>query len=58
MSPKRAFFYAAMQHVQLSRQRNGAYGWSIARDIGDPELRAVLESLARSLGVKEGNEPA
>jgi hypothetical protein len=28
------------------------------RDIGDPELRAVLESLARSLGEKEGNEPA
>jgi len=27
-----------MQEVQLSRQRNGAYGWSIARDIGDPEL--------------------
>jgi hypothetical protein len=27
------------------------------RDIGDPELRAVLESLARSLGEKEGNEP-
>lgn len=26
------------------------------RDIGDPELRAVLESLARSLGAKEGNE--
>lgn len=26
------------------------------RDIGDPELRAVLESLARSLGDKEGNE--
>ena len=25
------------------------------RDIGDPELRAVLESLARSLGAKEGN---
>jgi len=24
------------------------------RDIGDPELRAVLESLARSLGSKEG----
>jgi hypothetical protein len=24
--------------VQLSRQRNGAYGWSIARDIADPEL--------------------
>jgi len=27
-----------MQEVQLSRQRNGAYGWSIARDIADPEL--------------------
>ncbi|MGY2843601.1 hypothetical protein ACVIWU_006522 [Bradyrhizobium sp. USDA 4509] len=27
-----------MQNVQLSRQRNGAYGWSIARDIADPEL--------------------
>ena len=26
------------------------------RDIGDPELRAVLESLARSVGAKEGNE--
>ncbi len=26
------------------------------RDIGDPELRAVLESLARSLGDKEGQE--
>ena len=26
------------------------------RDIGDPELRTVLESLARSLGAKEGNE--
>jgi len=25
------------------------------RDIGDPELRAVLESLARSVGEKEGN---
>src|SRR4029077_7051413 len=27
-----------MQEVQLSRQRNGAYGWSIPRDIADPEL--------------------
>ena len=27
-----------MQQVQLSRQRNGAYGWSIARDIAEPEL--------------------
>jgi len=30
-------FYDAMLHVQLMRQRNGAYGWSIARDIADPE---------------------
>ena len=27
-----------MQAVQLSRQRNGAYGWSIARDIANPEI--------------------
>lgn len=27
-----------MQDVQLVRKRNGAYGWSIARDIADPEL--------------------
>jgi MFS family permease len=31
-------FFGVMQEVQLSRQRNGAYGWSIARDIADPEL--------------------
>ena len=31
-------FHNVMQRVQLSRQRNGAYGWSIARDIADPEL--------------------
>ncbi len=31
-------FHNLMQKVQLSRQRNGAYGWSIARDIADPEL--------------------
>lgn len=31
-------FHNLMQDVQLARQRNGAYGWSIARDIGDPEL--------------------
>jgi MFS family permease len=35
---KARLFYAVMQHVQLSRQRNGAYGWSIARDVADPEL--------------------
>ncbi|MEW6642879.1 MAG: MFS transporter [Pseudomonadota bacterium] len=31
-------FFGLMQAVQLSRQRNGAYGWSIARDLADPEL--------------------
>lgn len=31
-------FHNVMQDVQLFRQRNGAYGWSIARDIADPEL--------------------
>lgn len=31
-------FHSVMQDVQLSRQRNGAYGWSVARDITDPEL--------------------
>jgi MFS family permease len=31
-------FHGVMQEVQLSRQRNGAYGWSIARDIAEPEL--------------------
>jgi MFS family permease len=35
---KARLFYAVMQHVQLTRQRNGAYGWSISRDIADPEL--------------------
>ncbi|UPJ79389.1 MFS transporter [Bradyrhizobium sp. 183] len=31
-------FHTLMQEVQLFRQRNGAYGWSIARDIANPEL--------------------
>jgi hypothetical protein len=31
-------FHNVMLDVQGSRQRNGAYGWSIARDIADPEL--------------------
>ena len=31
-------FYGVMQEVQLARQRTGAYGWSIARDITEPEL--------------------
>ena len=39
VDPARArLFYALMQQVQRSRQRNGAYGWSFARDIADPEL--------------------
>ena len=43
-------FYDMMQQVQLNRQRNGAYGWSIARDIADPGVvdRALsLPDLAR-----------
>jgi MFS family permease len=31
-------FNELIQQVQLVRQRNGAYGWSIARDIAEPEL--------------------
>lgn len=31
-------FYLTMQEVQLIRQRNGGYGWSIARDIALPEV--------------------
>ena len=31
-------FYQASLDVQRLRQRNGAYGWSISRDIADPEL--------------------
>ncbi|TZG26089.1 MFS transporter [Sphingomonas montanisoli] len=31
-------FYGAMQKVEKIRARTGAYGWSIARDIGDPEI--------------------
>jgi MFS family permease len=31
-------FHILMQDVRLFRQRNGAYGWSIARDIANPEL--------------------
>jgi MFS family permease len=31
-------FYGAMQKVGRTRSRNGAYNWSIARDILDPEL--------------------
>jgi hypothetical protein len=31
-------FYGLMLQIQATRQRNGAYAWSIARDIADPEL--------------------
>ena len=31
-------FHDVMQKVQATRQRNGAYGWSISRDLADPEL--------------------
>jgi len=39
VDPDRArAFYGVMQEVQRSRQRNGAYGWSLSRDLTDPEL--------------------
>src|SRR5499427_270667 len=31
-------FHSLMHGVQLFRKRNGAYGWSIARGLADPEL--------------------
>jgi MFS family permease len=31
-------FHRLMHEVQMFRQRNGAYGWTIARDVADPEL--------------------
>jgi hypothetical protein len=31
-------FYNTMVEIQLSRQRNGAYGWAIARDVANPEI--------------------
>lgn len=39
VDPERArAFYTLLQDVQLSRQRNGAYGWSVARDLANPEI--------------------
>jgi hypothetical protein len=31
-------FYDAMLHLQKARQRNGAFDWSLSRDIADPEV--------------------
>ena len=31
-------FYTAMLDVQRSRQRNGAFNWTISRDVADPSL--------------------
>src|SRR3546814_18933499 len=31
-------FYAAMLKLQNARKRNGAFEWSLSRDIADPEL--------------------
>jgi MFS family permease len=31
-------FYEAIQEVRRTRQRNGAYSWSISRDIAEPEM--------------------
>jgi len=39
VAPDRArSFYRAMQEMQSIRHRTGGYGWSLERDIGDPEL--------------------
>ena len=39
VDPKEArAFYAVMQHVQRTRQRTGAFEWSLSRDIADPAL--------------------
>nr|WP_281384673.1 MFS transporter [Nitrospirillum iridis] len=39
VSPDRAVdFYAAMLKVEGTRLRNGGFGWSLARDIGNAEL--------------------
>ena len=55
-------------HADAARTAQGGLGPSLKpipmelgdslRDIGDPELRTVLESLARSLGAKEGTDEA
>lgn len=37
-APDARAFYYTMMDVQLSRQRNGAYGWSIARDVANAEV--------------------
>lgn len=31
-------YYEAMQNLRSARLRSGAFGWTLARDIGDPEL--------------------
>ena len=31
-------FYDAMRGLRRSRQRNGAFGWSLSRDIADPTI--------------------
>ncbi|MDO6414522.1 MFS transporter [Sphingomonas sp. BIUV-7] len=31
-------YYSAMQKLRSARLRSGAFGWTLARDIGDPEL--------------------
>ena len=31
-------FYTAMLDMEAIRHRTGAYGWSLSRDVGDPEL--------------------
>nr|WP_253075406.1 MFS transporter [Bradyrhizobium sp. 150] len=40
-----------MQEVQLFRQHNGAYGWSIARDIADPNYGPSAITTQRGLTI-------
>jgi len=37
-APSARDFYAVMQEVRRGRLRSGAFNWSLARDIADPEL--------------------
>src|SRR3569623_2053552 len=48
-------FHNIMQDVQLARQRNGAYGWSIERDIGIEPVR-IRRMLERPFGAVRWKE--
>lgn len=40
-------FYAAMQKLRRPRLRSGAFGWTLAQDIGDPQLWTEQFSCSR-----------